>query len=58
METTIKQAEEDRNRALESAKHLYDEYRPIKQQVDMLRASVGLDRVPDVVEEDPKLTTE
>ena len=45
METTIKQAEEDRNKSLETAKHLYEEYRPLKQHVDMLRASVGLDRL-------------
>ena len=58
METTIKQAEEDRNRALESAKRLYEDYRPLKQDVDHLRSSCSLDRLPDVMEEDPKLTNE
>ncbi len=45
METTIKQAEEDRAKSLEAARRLYDEYAPLKQHVDVLRASVGLDRL-------------
>ena len=58
METTIKQAEEDRNRSLESAKRMYEEYRPLKEDIDRLRNNIGLDRLPDVTEDDPKLTTE
>ena len=56
METTIKQAEEDRNKSLEVAKRLYEEYQPLKQHVDMLRASVGLDRLSEVSEDEPKFT--
>ena len=56
METTIKQAEEDRNKSLETAKRLYEDYQPLKQHVDMLRASVGLDRLSEVSEDEPKFT--
>ena len=48
----MKQAEEDRNKALDSAKRLYDEYRPIKDQLDSLRTSIGLERSPDLKDED------
>ncbi len=43
METTIKQAEEDRNKSMEAAKHVYEEMQPLKQHVDVLRSSMGLD---------------
>jgi hypothetical protein len=56
MESTIKQSEEDRVKSLDSAKRLYEEYRPLKDQVDSLRNSVGLDQLPDLSEDDPKLT--
>ena len=56
METTIKQAEEDRNKSLEVAKRLYEEYQLLKQHVDMLPASVGLDRLSEVSEDEPKFT--
>ena len=58
METTIKQAEEDRNRALETAKRLYDEYRPLQEEVNYLRCSIGLEKVQDISEDDPKMTAE
>ncbi|XP_069124581.1 zinc finger C4H2 domain-containing protein-like [Argopecten irradians] len=58
METTIKQAEEERNRSLESAKKLYEEFRPLKGEVDQMRSSIGMDKLPDLQEEDEKLTPE
>ena len=58
METTIKQAEDDRNRSLDSAKRLYEDYRPLKDQLDSLRTSVGLDHASGLDEDDPKLTQE
>ncbi|XP_064628749.1 zinc finger C4H2 domain-containing protein-like [Lineus longissimus] len=58
MESTIKQAEEERHRALESAKHLYEEYRPLKDHVDNLRTNIGLEKLPKLEEEDDKLTPE
>ncbi|XP_013387201.1 zinc finger C4H2 domain-containing protein [Lingula anatina] len=47
METTIKQAEEERNKAFENAKHLYDEYLPLKEEVDAMRAAIGLEKLGD-----------
>ena len=58
METTIKQAEEDRNRALEEAKHVYEEYRPMKEQVDSMRIMLGLSHSQDLGVDESKLTPE
>jgi chromosome segregation ATPase len=58
MESTIKQAEEERNRALDSAKHLYDEFKPLKEHVDNLRSNIGLEKLPNLEEEEEKLTPE
>lgn len=58
MEATIKQAEEERNRSLEDAKRLYEDYKPLKEQVDEMRHDVGLDRLPDLQEEEEKITPE
>ncbi|XP_071115045.1 zinc finger C4H2 domain-containing protein-like [Haliotis cracherodii] len=58
METTIKQAEEERNRALESAKKMYEEYRPLKEDVDSLRSNIGLSKLPDIQDDDDKLKPE
>lgn len=58
METTIKQAEDERNKALEATKRLYEEYRPLKDEVDSLRAMIGLIKLPDLQEEEEKLTPE
>jgi len=58
METTIKQAEDDRHRALEHARQLYTEYRPLKAQLDEMRTSIGLDKSEDISLEQPKLTPE
>ena len=58
MEATIKQAEEERNRSLEGAKHLYEEYKMLKDQVDAMRSMVGLERLPELQDEEHKLTPE
>lgn len=58
MESTIKQAEEERCRALEGAKRLYDEYKPVKHQVDVLRCGMGLEKLPGLQDEEEKLTPE
>jgi hypothetical protein len=58
METTVKQAEEDRNKSLEASKHLFQELQPLKHQVDMLRASVGLEKLPDLREAGEKIPLE
>lgn len=56
METTIKQAEEERNRSLENAKHLYDDYKPLKDEVDGMRNRIGLERLSDLNDEEDKIT--
>ena len=56
MESTIKQAEEGRNRGLDSAKELYEEYRPLKDELDVLRDRIGLEPLNDILDEDSKLT--
>lgn len=56
METVIKQAEESRNRALDTAKRIHDDYRPLKHDIDRLRREyLGLDRLPDLHEEEGDL---
>ena len=58
IETTIKQAEEDRARALDNAKHLFDEYKPLKDQVDNMRNSIGLEKVTELEDDDIKVGPE
>lgn len=56
MEATIKQAEDERNKMLEHAKQLYGEQVMVKEQVDMVRTSIGLEPIPDKMSEgDAKL---
>lgn len=56
METIIKQAEEERNKALESAKRVHDDYKPLKDLVDKMRNDIGLIRLPELHEENETLT--
>lgn len=58
MENIIKQAEEERNKSLESAKRLHEDYIPLKDYIDKLRAEIGLQKLPDLHEEDLNLTSE
>ncbi|RWS31147.1 zinc finger C4H2 domain-containing protein-like protein [Leptotrombidium deliense] len=58
MESVIKQSEEDRNRYLETAKRLHQEFQPNKDLVDKLRSDVGLPRLPELYEEDDKIKPE
>ncbi|XP_076444875.1 zinc finger C4H2 domain-containing protein-like [Babylonia areolata] len=58
MELTIKQAEEERSRATESAKKLYEEYRPLKDDVDRMRMQLGMHPLMELQEEDEKLRPE
>lgn len=53
MESVIKQAEDARNKAVEVARHLYNEYRPMKAEVDRTRRDcLGLEGLPDLQEEE------
>jgi hypothetical protein len=47
METTIKQAEEERTRALQESKRLLKDYQPMKEQINKLRDMLHLDPLPD-----------
>ena len=42
MEKTIRQSEEEKRRAIDSAKRLNSEYKPLKEQINQLREYVGL----------------
>lgn len=47
MENTIKQTNEEKFRAIESARRLNCEYKPLKDHINHLRDSIGLDRTDD-----------
>jgi len=47
METTIKHAEEERGKAVDSARSLYEEMQMLKEEVDAVRSNIGLERLPD-----------
>ncbi|CAF4310534.1 unnamed protein product, partial [Rotaria sp. Silwood2] len=55
METTIKQAEEERTRALQDSKRLLKDYQPIKEQINKLRDMLNLERLPDHDEDETTL---
>ncbi|RZF40102.1 hypothetical protein LSTR_LSTR002505 [Laodelphax striatellus] len=58
MENVIKKAEEARTRALERARRVHDDYRPLKMDIDRLRRDyLGLDRLPELHEEERELIT-
>nr|CAG4648357.1 EOG090X0H8R [Moina brachiata] len=53
MEAVIKQAEDARSKAVEVARHLYNEYIPLKGEVDRTRREcLGLEGLPDFQEEE------
>jgi len=58
MENVVKQGEEDRNRHLENAKHLHQEFQPLKDLIDKLRSDIGLPRLPELHEECDKFKPE
>ena len=43
VEKTMKQSEEEKKRALESVRRLHSEYKPLKENLNALRESIGLD---------------
>ncbi len=47
METTIKQAEEERTRAFQESKRLLKDYQPMKEQINKLRDMLNLEKLPD-----------
>ncbi|CAF1263358.1 unnamed protein product [Rotaria magnacalcarata] len=57
METTIKQADEERTRTLQDSKRLLKDYQPIKEQVNKLRDMLNLERLPDHEEDETTIMT-
>ncbi|XP_037389377.1 zinc finger C4H2 domain-containing protein isoform X1 [Pygocentrus nattereri] len=56
MENTIKQSESDLNKLLETTRRLHDEYKPLKDHVDALRVTLGLQRLPELSQEEERLS--
>ncbi|KAK2816697.1 hypothetical protein Q7C36_022968 [Tachysurus vachellii] len=56
MENTIKQSECDLNKLLDSTRRLHDEYKPLKEHIDTLRAALGLQRLPELSREEERLS--
>lgn len=53
METVIKQAEENRNRSINIANRVHEEYLPLKNEIDhMRREYLGLNPLPELHEEE------
>ena len=53
METVMKQAEEAKRNAQDSARRLLEEYRPLKHDVDLMRTELlGLEKLPDLPQGD------
>ncbi|RNA16932.1 zinc finger C4H2 domain-containing -like [Brachionus plicatilis] len=50
MESTIKQADEDKTRSIQNALQLHVDYEPLKEQVNHLRASIGLEKLNDTID--------
>ncbi|XP_072573655.1 zinc finger C4H2 domain-containing protein-like isoform X3 [Paramormyrops kingsleyae] len=58
MENTIKQSENDLNKLLETTRRLHEEYKPLKEHVDAMRVGLGLQRLPNLSDEEEKLSLE
>ncbi|XP_041462878.1 zinc finger C4H2 domain-containing protein-like isoform X2 [Lytechinus variegatus] len=58
IESVIKNTEGDRNKAFEAAWKMYQEYVCLKEQINAQRMSIGLDRIPELTEEDRRLDPE
>lgn len=57
METTIKQAEEERSRALQESKRLIKDYQPIKDQINKIRDVLHLEKLPENDDDETALMT-
>lgn len=58
MEGVIKNSEENRARASNTANRMHEEYKPLKAEVDRLRRDcLGLERLPELHEEEGTLVT-
>merc|ERR1712111_272331 len=58
METVIKQAEESKRIAMDSARRLVEDYRPLKHEVDLMRTELlGLEKLPELANEEKERLT-
>ena len=57
METTIKQAEEERTRALHESKRLLKDYQPIREQISKLRDMLHLEKLSEADDDETALMT-
>jgi hypothetical protein len=55
METTIKQAEDERTRTLHESQCLLKDYQPIKEDISKIRHMLNIDRVTDNDDDDETL---
>ncbi|CAB4016057.1 Hypothetical predicted protein [Paramuricea clavata] len=52
MEGTIKQSQTSRDRCLENVRRLHADYTPLKEEIDKMRDSLGLVKLPGLPDED------
>ena len=53
METVMKQAEEAKRSAIDSARRAFEDYQPLKHEVDLMRTELlGLEKLPELPEEE------
>ncbi|UJR32072.1 hypothetical protein I4U23_019540 [Adineta vaga] len=57
METTIKQAEEERTKALQESKRILKDYQPMKDQINKLREILSLDKLQENEDDEAALMT-
>ncbi|CAF1015918.1 unnamed protein product [Adineta steineri] len=57
METTIKQAEEERTKAIQESKRLFKDYQPMKEQINKLRDLLNLEKLQDNEDDEAALMT-
>ena len=48
----MKQSQASRDRCLENVRRLHADYAPLKEQIDKMRDSLGLDKLPGIPDED------
>jgi hypothetical protein len=58
LETTIKQAEEERSKAVESVRHLISNFAPLRTDIDLLCASLGIEPQRDSTLDEQKICIE
>ncbi|XP_046848307.1 zinc finger C4H2 domain-containing protein-like [Xenia sp. Carnegie-2017] len=52
MENTMKQSQKSRDRCLDNVRRLHADYIPLKEEIDKMRDSIGLDKLPGLPDEE------